>query len=331
MTAPWMFRPLAAALFAVCVCVCLAATTGCDKPAPQAEKKDDKKAEKKDDPVPAPQPDPKPAPQPDVPPKNTLGPVEPAADQAATAFLSALIHGTAKADALSAAFLKTVGKPLVLPSEKAVGVSADAATTWLKKVGEGVSFGLALKREQAGDMMYSRGSFSSPRLGAAAGQTGSYALRLVKEGGAWKVDWLSLSSVDTFIVPTPPTPEGAAQTFAVAAFAESIADLNGMPKDERAAVIAAALTPALRTAWAAPFDQDKNQGYDYSPGKLVTEAIKIGGGTTAFTATRVGDLPEFKVDLTKPAGKKTYHVKLVKGAGPNEWLVAEVTEAQPKG
>ena len=40
MTAPWMFRSLAAALFAVCVG--LAGLSGCNKPAPPP-KKDDKK------------------------------------------------------------------------------------------------------------------------------------------------------------------------------------------------------------------------------------------------------------------------------------------------
>ncbi len=329
MTPPLMFRSLAAALFAVCVG--LATLPGCGGPAPKTETNDEKKEEPKPgDPNPTPIPTPNPGPD-APPPKSTLGPVEPAADQAATAFLSTLIHGTAKADSLSAAFLKSVGKPLVLPSEKTAGVSADAATNWLRKVGEGVSFGLALKREQAGDVVYIRGSFSSPRLGATPGQTGSYSLRMVKEGGAWKVDWLSLSSVDTSVTTSTPTPEGAAQGFAVGAFVESVADLNGMPKDERAAVIAAALAPTLRTAWAAPFDQDKAQGYDYNPGKIGTEAVKIGGGTTAFTAARVGDLPEFKVERTKLTGKKTYVVKLVKGTGPNEWLVSEVTEVQPKG
>ena len=329
MIAPWMFRSLAVALFAVCLG--LAALPGCDKPAPQADKKDNKKDEPKPEPGTNPTPPTPPAPGPEGPPKSTLGEVEPPANKAAEDFISAMNQGAAKADALSAAFVKAVGKPLVFPSDKEKGFSADAATSWLRKVGDGVSINLPLFRKQAGDLVYIRGSISGPRLGKEAGKTGSYCLRLLKEAGAWKVDWLSLSSVDE-VAPAPlSTPEAAAQGFAVAAFAETVADLNGMPKDERAPVIAAALAPALRAAWAAPFDQDKAQGYDYSPGKLGTEATRIGGGTTAFTATRVGDLPEFKVELTKPAGKKTYVVKLVKGAGPNEWLIADVTEAQPKG
>ena len=176
------------------------------------------------------------------------------------------------------------------------------------------------EREQAGDVAYLRGALQKP---------GGYCLRLVKEGGAWKVDWLSLTSVENGTLTTAPTPEGAAQGFAVAAFVETAADLNGMHEGERAAALGAALTPALRTAWAAPFDQDKAAGYDFNPAALVRKATsEIGGGTSAYTATRVGDLSEFKVELTKPTGKKAYTVKLVKGAAPHEWLVSEVTETK---
>ena len=37
-------------------------------------------------------------------------------------------------------------------------------------------------------------------------------------------------------------------------------------------------------------------------------------------------LPEFKVELTKPGGKKMYLVKLTKDSGSGEWIVTEVTE-----
>lgn len=323
MTAPWMFRSLAAALFAVCVG--LAALPGCGGPAPQAAKKDEKKDEPKPDGGANPNPPTPPAPNtgPLGPPKSTLGDAEPAAQQAATAFLRDVMHGTATADALSPAFLKAVGKPWAFPGDKEKGYSPNAAASWLKRIGDGQAFGLALKQEQVGDTVYIRGALQKP---------GGYCLRLVKDGGAWKVDWLSVTSVDNGTVATTATPEGAAQAFAVAAFVETIADLSGMPRDDRHLVVAAAMTKELRAAWApAVFDQDKAVGYDYGPAKLATEATRIGGGTTAFTAARVGDQPEFKVELTKPAGKKTYAVKLVKGTGPNEWLIGEVTEGQPKG
>ena len=324
MTAPTssaVFRSLAALLLVVCFG--LAALPGCSGPAPKAEKKDDKKDEKKDtnpDGTGGPKPDGKPEVKPDVPPKNTLGPVEPAADQAATAFLRDLVHGTAKPEALSSAFLRAVGKPWAFPGDKEKGYSPNSAESWLKQVGAGNTFGLALKQEQVGDVVYIRGALQKP---------GGYCLRLVKEGGAWKVDWLSVSSVESGTLTTTPTPEGTAQGFAVAAFVETITDVDGTPKENRHLLIAAATTKELRTAWSPlDFDQDRLAGYDYGPGKLVPAAVKIGGGTKAYAASRVGDLPEFKVELTKPEGKKTFVVKLVKGAAPHEWLVSEVSEAK---
>jgi hypothetical protein len=318
-----MFRSLAVALFAVGVG--LASLPGCGKPAPPKDAKKDEKKDEKPNQTPNPNPNPAPNLNPG-PPKNTLGEVEPAADQFATAFLTDLVQGKAKAEMLSVDFMKAVGKPVVLPSDKAKGFSPDAATAWLNRVGEGVTIGLALTRKQAGDVVYIRGVMSGMRLGKEANKTGGYSLRLVKEGGAWKVDWLSLTSVDVAATPAAPTPEALAQEFAVVAFVETVADLNGMGKDERPPLIAEAMTPALRVAWAPPFDQDKNQGYDYSPGKIGIEATKLGGGTSSFTAVRVGDLPEFTVVLTKPAGKKSYTIRLTKGAGPNDWLVSEVIE-----
>jgi hypothetical protein len=331
MTAPWTFRSLAAALLAVCVG--LATLPGCGGSAPKGG---DKKDEKKDEPNPNPNANPNTPgtpPKPEGPPPNTLGPVDPAVEEAANVFLKELMGSKAGVDSLTPAFVKVIGKPLVFQSDKEKGFSPENAASWLRKVGGvSVQFGPPMLHKRAGDVVYFRGPISGLRLGSDPKKTGSYSLRL-KDGGAWKIDWLSLSSVTapdqiTKQVETPPTPEGLAQGFVVASFIESIADVDAMPKEERAAVIAGAMTPALRTAWAPPFDQDKNQGYDYNPGTLITAAVKIGGGTSAFTAARVGDLPEFKVELTKPAGKKTYIVRLVKGPAPHEWLVSEVVEAK---
>jgi hypothetical protein len=324
MTPTWMCRSVAVSLFAACVG--LAALSGCGggptKPDPNA---------KKDEPKPGPNPNPGPGPNPtppNVPPKNTLGAVAPDADKAQREFLSALVQGNAKHDVLSTAFAKVVGKPLLFPGDKEKGYSPDEATNWLKRAGDGISIGLPLKQQQAGEVVYIRGSITGPRLGKDASKTGGYSLRMVKEGGAWKVDWLSLTSVDITAAPVPPTPEAVAQEFAAVAFMETVADLNGMPRDDRAPLIAAAMTPELRGKWAPPFGQDTQQGYDYNPGKINTEATKIGGGTSALSASRVGDLPEFKVELTKPAGKVAYTVRLAKGAGQNQWLVSEVIEAK---
>jgi hypothetical protein len=327
MTPSLLTRRPAAALLAVALG--LAALTGCGGSSQPPAKKD----EKKDEPKPG-EPNPS-APGGTTPngspsgaaPKDTLKPVDPDAQKAEENFIKALNDpNTAPTiDALSTAFKKVVGKPLVFQGDKDNGFSADAAADWLRKVREGRSFNAPLAPDQAGDVVYSRGLISmSPQLG-------SYSLRLVKENGAWKVDWLTLTSVtppDSIQkqIERPQTVDGVSQGFAVAAFTEAVTDLNAMPEKERMVVLAAALTPALREAWGPPFDQDKSQGYNYNWLELARKAAKVGGGTTAFTAAREGDRPEFKLVLTKPAGKKTYLLKLKPGTAPHEWLVNEVTE-----
>jgi hypothetical protein len=338
MTASLLVRRAAAALFAVALG--LATLPGCGSSSPQAEKKDEKKDQPKtgtdqnptpgSNPVPAPNPgsDPSiklpPIPKPEGDPKSTLGQVDKKAEEKAFDFRKDFLQGTAKAEALSSAFLRAIGKPLVFDGDKAKGYSADSATSWtswLKKVAEGTNLGMELERPaQAGDVMYLRG--------ALQGKTGCYRLRMLKEGSDWKVDWFSLSSVESSDkLETVPTEEGKAQAFAVAAFTELVGDLNGMPREERMLVLAATMTSALRTAWAPPFDQDKRQGNDFNPAELGRKAVTVGGGTSQFTMARSGK-EEFKVELTKPAGKKSYTVKLMKGGTPHEWLVSEVTEVK---
>ncbi|QJW97754.1 hypothetical protein [Frigoriglobus tundricola] len=330
MTAPWQFRSLAAALFAVCAG--LAAAPGCSGPAPKPENKDEHKDEAKADPKSAPAPGTSPAPgttpAPSVPPKTTLRDIDPQATAAVGTFLGALIQGNASPDALSGAFLRVVGKPLFFGGDKEKGYSATEAASWLKRTGETVNnFTPSHDQHQIGDVVYVRAALTS-RLG---NKSGGYSLRLVKEGPGWKVDWFSLASVDPDKITFPPaaTPDAIAQGFAVAAFVGTVtADPNVFPAADRAPLVAAALTGELRKKWAEPFPSDAAEGRDYNPGKINTEAVKIGGGTTAITVTRAGEQLEFKVELTKPTGKQSYVVKLVKGAGPTEWLVSEVTEAK---
>ncbi|MDY3563827.1 hypothetical protein R5W23_005449 [Gemmata sp. JC673] len=306
-----------AGLALLAVALGLAALPGCGGSTPNAPA--EKKDEKKDDGKPAPKADDKKGAVPTAPAadlKTTLGPVEPDAEKAAAAFLNDLGQGSAKADVLSPALLDAAGKPWEFDDEKANKLSPKAAEQWLRAVGAGRSFSLSLDRKQAGDLVYFRGALQP---------AGVYSLRLVKLGGAWKVDWLSLSSAELKPGAAAATADEAFQEFAVSAFAEVLADATAMQRGLRAPLLARGLVPALRPVWAPPFDGDKAQGYDYSPGKLALKAIELGGGTSALSVTKTGDAT-FAVAFTKPAGTKTVTVKLVKGTAPGEWLVSEVSE-----
>src|SRR5262249_16094222 len=117
--------------------------------------------------------------------------------------------------------------------------------------------------------------------------------------------------------------------FAVISFIELVADKDAMPKDgnERPRLIAAAMTRPLREAWGPPFPSDK-ETFGYNPLEIHKSAVKVGGGTSNFSGSRVNKSPDYTIELTKPGGKATYTVKLVKGDRPNEWLVSEVVEAK---
>jgi hypothetical protein len=316
---PPTFRPVAALALAAGLVFAL---PGCGSK-PQADKGSEKKDEPKGEPKPDPKVDPKGEPK--IDPKGEPKPVDKidlstGVGKEATEFLKALGEGTAKADKLSAGFAKAIGLPVTLPSDKAKGYSADAAEGWLKRVGQGHNISLPFNSRQAGDAALFRGTF--------IGKPGGYALRMVKEGGAWKVDWLALSSAEVKGTTAGPSADAVAQEFAATAVIEVICDKDAMPKDDRIPAIAAGLTPALRAKWAEPFGSDKDQGYDYNRGKLALKAAEIGGGAESFTATQQGDTPVFKVEITKAGGAKAaYLVKLVKGTAPGQWLVDDITPA----
>jgi hypothetical protein len=298
------------------------ALPGCGGGKPQADKggDKDKDKDKKGEPntnTGDPKGDPKGTPKVDPPRKpETVDPVS-GVGKDAIEFLQAVKDGTAKADKLSAAFVKLIGLPAELPSDKAKGYSADAAEGWLKRVGNGVGFGPPLYSKQTGDTAVLRGGL--------VGKPGGYSLRMVKEGGAWKADWLSLSSVEVKPVAPAANADAIFQEFAAAAVAEAVCDKDAMPRDERTMVIAAGLTPAYRTKLAPPFDSDKAQGFDYNRGALALEAGKLGDKAESGTLTPQGDAA-FKVEVTRAGGAKSaYLVKLAKGTTPGQWLVENVT------
>ncbi len=238
--------------------------------------------------------------------------------QEAINFLTAVGAGTAKADQLSSGFVRLIGLPVELPGDKARGYSPDAAESWLRRVGAKLTgMGPMTESFQAGDVAVFRGRFTG----------GTYLLRMVKEAGAWKTDWLSLSSVDA----TGTSPAGSAtaetqlQSFAATAVASAVCDQEAMPREERLAVIAAGLTPAFRQTWAEAFDGDKHKGYDHSPAKLGVKVGGIGNGCRSVAITPTGP-GTFQMEVTRTSGEKaSYTLKLAKGTTPGQWLVESIS------
>lgn len=299
------FRPVAALALAAGLCLALPA---CNKKKPASDK-----AEKKDGgTTPNPVATTNPAPEVKAPERvdTKAGVGKDAVD-----FLTAVGAGTARAGQLSAGFVKLVGLPVEFESDKEKGFSADAAESWLRRVGSKLTgMGPMSESSQAGDVAVFRGSFTG----------GTYFLRMVREGGAWKADWLSLSSVPA----TAPAAAGGAdpllRAFAATAVAAAISDRDALSPEQRTAAVAAGLAPALRASLAPPFDGDKAHGFDHSPAQLGLKLAAIGGGAEAVSVAPAGD--GFKVEVTKAGGAKSaYALKLVRGPTAGQWLVESIT------
>jgi hypothetical protein len=324
MTLPKLYHTLAAFGLVVGVFLTL---PGCGNDKPTADKKKDDKQDKKDNtnttqnpnPTPNPGTTPNPNPNPDTHPRPpervdlTTG-----VGKDATDFLTAVHDGTAKADKLSARFLKGIGLPVEFDEDKTRGYSPGAAENVLKWVGMSTGFGPAFHAKQIGEAALLRGGL--------VGKQGNYTLRMVRDGALWKADWLSASSVEVkgSAPLAAPDADALAREFAATAVFETICDKDAIGKEQRVALIATALTPELRHAWADPFQADKNRGYDYSSTKLSAKIAEIGENVESVSFTPQGDA--FRAEVTKKGGAKAaYLIKLVKGTTPGLWLVESIT------
>jgi hypothetical protein len=237
----------------------------------------------------------------------------------ATDFLASLKNGAVSAKQLSSGFVKSIGLPAVFPADKAKGYSAEAAEGLLIRALGRHGLGPLAISKQVGNVALFRGMF--------IGEPGDISLRMIHEGGAWKVDWLSLSSarIEGGTLNTS-NADTVCQEFAIAATIGLLTDKDALTKEDRAVILATGLTPALKKKWAEPLDSDKAEGYDYNRGSLAQKTLQFGAGVESFSFSQQGNAPVFRVELLHAGGGKTaYLVKLVNGPGPGQWLVDEVT------
>jgi hypothetical protein len=239
-------------------------------------------------------------------------------------FLGAFRASTVRADQLSSGFVKAIGLPAVFPADQAKGYSPDAAEGWLKRVGSRCGLSIPFMSKQVGNVALFQGTFIGP--------PGGYCLRMIHEGGAgataptgWKVDWLSLSSVEIQgTALNSSKADTVCQEFAVAAIVGTLMDKDALTKEDRAVVLAGGLTASLKNKWAVALPSDKAEGYDYNRGLLMQLMADKFTGIESFTPIQQGNTPVFRVEVTRSSGKAAYLVTLVKGSGPGQWLVDDV-------
>ena len=250
------------------------------------------------------------------------GPSQPAAER----FLKDLAAAAASPSPLptdllgrvSPAFLKVIGKPVLATEDAARGYSPSAAEGWLRRAGTslGATPSLLPGYGSADGAVF---------VGTANNGAGHFLLRLVPAGSGWQVGWFQIGTAKANEPPKSSTSDGPFQDFAAQGFLDAITGTAAGSTDDRMVLLGAILSPKLRAALGAdPFTQDKERGYDYSPAKLspLPDALTDPNGPYVRTPTGPG---QFKIELTKGGTTKAWSLKLVKGAGPTEWLIDEFT------
>jgi hypothetical protein len=313
-----MFRPVAALALATGLFLTM---PGCGDNKPPSAKKEDKNTDSPANPSPTlninqtPNTD-----------SSTVHPPLPPAEKIdltvgvgkeATDFMGNLRANMTRADQLSKEFVKAIGLPAELAADKAKGYSPDTAEGWLRRVGIRRGLSPLFMSKQVGNVALFRGTFIN--------EPGGYFLRMINEGGAWKVDWLSLTSVDIQgATLNSSNANTVCEEFAVASIVGTLTDKDALLKEDRAVVLAAGMTPALKAKWAEPLSSDKEQGFDYNRGLLMQKAAEFSAGVDSISFVQEGNAPVFRVEISRAGAKKTYIVKLVKGSGPCQMLVDEI-------
>ena len=133
------------------------------------------------------------------------------------------------------------------------------------------------------------------------------ALRLVKSGNAWLVDWFSLAEFGPVSANVT-----SAQSFAATSFLEALLG----HKDEFAAGL---MTLNLKKSLAPPLGSEKKP---FSGGILNRKFNEYRGSFTGFSLMKAEN-NIVTGELSKADGKKTFTIKLVPGERPFDWLVDE--------
>ena len=228
-----------------------------------------------------------------------------AAQKFATDFFAAVKAKKASPDQLTADFKKLVAPPFGA-DDAAKGYSDEIATTYLEKWAAVTAD--EPKAELVGDVAFAAGK---------PGPGGRILMRLAKDGGAWKADWLSNGPPAADPVSLTGGEDTVAVLFAVAAFTDA-----ALRKDYTLA--AGLMTPAGRTKIAPAFDADLKAGRTYKPSIIKDEIEKAVGKADRAVVTgnnRTGGDATVTLALTGGAAQAELTLKLVKGPKPGVWLV----------
>jgi hypothetical protein len=236
---------------------------------------------------------------------------DPTPRQAADAFLKDLGEGNVTPDRVTTSFAKRVGRPFPKKTEGGPGYSPPEVQSWLGQF-KGAAFTVG-EETKVGDGVVLRGLAKFPDASAA------FALRLVKEGKAYKIDWVHRSGRQASDVKAPADPDLAAAQDTVRNFLDVL--LGGDLKQARSL-----MAPAWRTRLSPPAPSDVREGYDFGPGFLDGKLRSWRSDYLGYTlsAGELGpnkDAATFVGEMQAGGQKVPYAVKAARDAATGEWLV----------
>ena len=225
------------------------------------------------------------------------------ARQAADEYLKELGAGKVTPDRLTTEFAGVVSRKR----------AADEINDWLGGF-KGASFVVA-EESRFGDAVAVRGRMQAP------GQAQAFALRLVKDGSAYKADWLHRSDRQGSEIKNQSDADLAAAQDTVRNFLDVL--FGG---DHRLAH--ALMAAPWKKSLSPPAPADQRDGYDYGPGFLTAKTRQWSGGILGYTFTKSELDPNkttatFTVELAAESQKATVIVKAAKDPATGRWMVTD--------
>ncbi len=248
----------------------------------------------------------------------------------AIAFLKSLSEGAPRLELLTPDLVRIIGRPWELPGDREKGYSALAAESWLKRAGRGRTFAppIGLVGTEWAMLSGSARQDNDP---------GHYYLLLRQQGPNWQVELLVLSSAEIPLtwpkrdqaVSTPGAERGAQELAGamLQCWLAALADRKAMSPDDRSVLVAAGLSPALRQAWAAPFDSDKAHGYDFNRGQLQLKIAAMTQDLQQFHLHPLDPPRHWQIEGKGDKGTSRRWVLALEPAGPSgKWLIERIQE-----
>lgn len=235
----------------------------------------------------------------------------PSARQAADAFLVALRDRTATPSQLTPAFCAAISPP-ISDQDKKVGYSTVGVQEWLAQFRD-TQFPV-IEETRFGNVIVLRGraEFSTKKE--------AFALRMVKEGAAYKADWLHHSQYLSMGISSPVDPS-------LAAAQDTTRNMLDLLLGREVRMAQALMAPEWKKVLSPLASEVKRKdGLEYDPGFLDQNLRALVGTATSYSLTDAKlnssmDGATFVMEFESEGMKVPHTVKVKKDGSTGWWLI----------